>query len=431
MDENENKSSWDDLIQDLGAEPDEAAFDRKQPPPQEIPPSVEWSEDTEAEAAPSAPSDWNALAESLGLEAAPEPVVSDPPAEEPEIAPAASSGEAEKGGEPGKDTVEAIDASGSEEAVEDTDAVDEYSFGGSLASEEPSDEQTNEADVEPALPEQDELPPLPSQMDQALSDTAWSDESDDMASAEDAAEGDLDSQGITGEAARSAFDALFSDGASTWGSAFLEKPKRDFLQPAQDASSDEGDEVARSLEIESSADADSASEDGEEDRPKRKRSRRRRRGGRGRKSAGDQATDDQVAAEEAAVDGSLEGSSESEPGEDGSTEDESKKPRRRRSRRRKRTDEKSDEKSDEALASASAVDGEDADDELDDEDRPRAAGRGRQRHRNIPTWSEAIGVIVDSNLEQRAKAPSRSQSSRGGRGRGGRRRGGRKSEGKQ
>ena len=56
----------------------------------------------------------------------------------------------------------------------------------------------------------------------------------------------------------------------------------------------------------------------------------------------------------------------------------------------------------------------------------------RQRHRNIPTWSEAIGMIVDSNLEQRAKSPAKQQSSRGRGGRGGRRRGGggKKSENK-
>jgi hypothetical protein len=43
-------------------------------------------------------------------------------------------------------------------------------------------------------------------------------------------------------------------------------------------------------------------------------------------------------------------------------------------------------------------------------------------HRGIPTWQEAVGLVVGANMEARAKNPS---GSRGGRGRGGRGRGGR------
>jgi hypothetical protein len=42
-------------------------------------------------------------------------------------------------------------------------------------------------------------------------------------------------------------------------------------------------------------------------------------------------------------------------------------------------------------------------------------------HKGIPTWHEAIGVVVGANLDARARSPQQ----RGGRGRGGRGRGGR------
>ena len=62
-----------------------------------------------------------------------------------------------------------------------------------------------------------------------------------------------------------------------------------------------------------------------------------------------------------------------------------------------------------------------------DEGQPTRKSSGRSQ-RQIPTWEEAIGIIVDVNMAAREKAGS-SQSStprRGGRSRGGRGRGGRK-----
>jgi hypothetical protein len=48
--------------------------------------------------------------------------------------------------------------------------------------------------------------------------------------------------------------------------------------------------------------------------------------------------------------------------------------------------------------------------------------QARSGHRNLPTWNDAIGVIVDGNLAQRSKAPAKQQnSSSRGRSRGGRR----------
>ncbi len=77
MDDNTKKNSWDDLLQDLGAKPDESAFERHQAPAQDIEPTVEWSEAEElVEETKASPGDWNSLAETLGLEVedSPEPV---------------------------------------------------------------------------------------------------------------------------------------------------------------------------------------------------------------------------------------------------------------------------------------------------------------------------------------------------------------------
>lgn len=71
-------------------------------------------------------------------------------------------------------------------------------------------------------------------------------------------------------------------------------------------------------------------------------------------------------------------------------------------------------------------DADDLDDSADGESSERAAdGKG---HRSIPSWDEAIGMIVDSNMQSRSQRRQSSQSgprgnpSRGGRSRGGRRR---------
>jgi hypothetical protein len=64
---------------------------------------------------------------------------------------------------------------------------------------------------------------------------------------------------------------------------------------------------------------------------------------------------------------------------------------------------------------------EDDSDELDsDEDSLEGSG-GQASHRNLPTWQEAIGVIVDGNLALRSKAPVKPQTPARGRSRGGRR----------
>jgi hypothetical protein len=56
--------------------------------------------------------------------------------------------------------------------------------------------------------------------------------------------------------------------------------------------------------------------------------------------------------------------------------------------------------------------------EQDDEQQERAeSGKGAKRHRSIPTWEEAIGLIVSANLEARSKKPGGGGSRGRGKGR--------------
>jgi hypothetical protein len=64
----------------------------------------------------------------------------------------------------------------------------------------------------------------------------------------------------------------------------------------------------------------------------------------------------------------------------------------------------------------------------DRDETPRGPARDGAKHRGIPTWEEAINMLVSSNLEARAKAGKGGSGPRprGGRGRGGRGRTGKK-----
>lgn len=54
-------------------------------------------------------------------------------------------------------------------------------------------------------------------------------------------------------------------------------------------------------------------------------------------------------------------------------------------------------------------------DELDDDDDERTAGQ--PAHKKIPTWQEAVNVLIDANMAARASSPDRGHRGRGGRGR--------------
>jgi len=64
-----------------------------------------------------------------------------------------------------------------------------------------------------------------------------------------------------------------------------------------------------------------------------------------------------------------------------------------------------------------------ADDRADRRERPPRDSRGtKPSHRGVPTWKEAVDLLISANMESRAKRPERPPSSRprGGRNRGGR-----------
>jgi len=477
MDDNQKNAVWDDLLEDLGAKPDQTAYERHQPETQEIPPAVEPSAsrdtqgDTQGEPQQSS-SDWNALAETLGIE------VEEPSPAEPVGQASAAPVEASPVDE-GRTAADqcSVEADDAEELADVAEVAAGQPFGGSLAS--PDDEiaandfsdddftEIDEADDDEAGREEvgevqaaqsDELPPLPSQIDQALNDSGWQDDqSADVPAAADAESSatsdEPDGGGITGEAARSAFDALFADSATGWGSAFLERPKQ--VDEQGSLVHDIGGKPSLPRESEKDDFGDKIEGDEDSEKPKRKRSRRRRRGGKGRKPAGEQAasgeTTDENATERtgagptsAGEKGAGETGAGETDGDEGGLGDENptaapKRPRRSRARRGSRPAEVEDNRfrddldddDDDGDDLDENLKGDDGDGDLGDES-PLGTARGRKRHSNLPTWSDAIGMIVDGNLESRAKSPSKPQSSRsrGGRGGGGRRRSSKKPESK-
>lgn len=357
MDEKKPESPWDELVEDLGVEADPASTERRQPKPTELP-SI--SREKHIEPPKSKPGDWNALAGSLGLEV---------PAAEPVLESAAV-----------RDKPQASGPVASEPEVE-------------AQSEPDFVEVVQETESEPF----DELPELRSEFDKEL--------------VEATGDSDLEEEesGISGEAARDAFDALFAEATSDWempssAGNILDTPL-EFSHPSEAPS-------AESSEFDSDIAEEEKDEENKEDqaekRPKRRRPRRRR--GRGGRKTETESED--IAAETDDV--------ESAPAVEEDAAEPREKPRRRRSRRRGRR--KESEGGAEVTAESDSLDAPAVDDsELDGEDDEfdqRQSSRQRASHRNLPTWSEAIGGIVDGNLQQRSKSPSKPTSSRS-RGRGG------------
>ncbi len=391
MDDNKSKSSWGHLADELGAKPSSEAFERSQPPETEIPTSEDPSTFDEPQ---QVASDWNALASDLGLEVpktsaseeTPEPV-----AEEAIVEPETPSASAS---EPPRAT---------------------SGFGAGLI-DEATDDETENAITDVVADEATDsaveaLPPLPSEVDQIMSEGDWEDTLDSDGESE-SDESDDDEQaeadnGMSGEAARNAFDALFTAGGSA---VAFPPPEHGQEQPSFEAE-DSADSLASTDETQ-----EKTSED--EERPKRKRSRRRRRGRGGRKSETEQTTGEEAPVEEAAIEGAAgEGAAGGESEDNGTDEapsDEEKKPRRRRSRRRSRRSENSED----PVKRTDVEEAEGSDDEVSES--CESSGRDSTGHRNMPTWSEALSVIVEANIENHSKTPSSSGSSRGrGRGRSG------------
>ena len=172
------------------------------------------------------------------------------------------------------------------------------------------------------------------------------------------------------------------------------------------------DEVPTANDIDSEADEDEGppveDEVAESDEPRPRR--RRRRGGRRRRRDVDRTDTAEVPATSGDVEVEPQGTAECDNDADSSGEPDEvvavEEPRRRRRRRRRPAPSGTDESSTEAEVVESAPEAPPSDGE----------GRTRSKHKKIPSWSEAIGVIVTTNLNSREKTPSG--------GRGSRRRGG-------
>ena len=370
--EKAEKSTWDELVGELGVNVTDEALERRQPPPKELPTHRRGKvEETQA-----VTSDWEGLASSLGIEV---PAISEQlPVKKPVEQPPAKKPAASR---PEKSA-----------PVETHDEPE-------LRVEEPK----IEIDVEI----------------QRVDSSEFIEEIDGE-------EESIETPTITGEAARSAFDALFAADAASWGSAFVSarsNVESSFLFT-------EGEEAVFAEDISD----DSAEEEEEEGDPKKGR-RRRRRGGRGRGRSKSGAGSENENNLDPDREEQAESAGEETADSDSESPTESTAPEKRRRRRRSRgrgrskddkelTSEEEDSRVKQQVASHMGDEEDDDDleeDLLDDDDSPSTAG-SRPSHRNLPTWDEAIGVIVDTNLAQRSKSPARQSSgSSRGRGHGGRR----------
>ncbi len=150
-------------------------------------------------------------------------------------------------------------------------------------------------------------------------------------------------------------------------------------------------------------------------------SRRRRRRGRRRSGTGERERTAPPVSEENDDEPDMEMSdasdvdAETEEDEAGEAEEAATTSRSRRSRRRRRRptrrETESDAPQDDVTVDDEADDDSDEDDGDDDDDESHAsrAGGSRSKHQKIPTWEEAISVMVSNNMQSR----SRSSSSKG------------------
>lgn len=205
-----------------------------------------------------------------------------------------------------------------------------------------------------------------------------------------------------------------------------EEPADQETQPKDAAFGAIGDDSDASDQSESETDTESG-----EGRPKRRRRRRGRRRGR----SSEETSENTVSPEdETLLDDSVEGDSESSKSDADESGEE--RPRGRRRRRRRPRSKESQSKSESADVSSEGAakadlswnsdEQDDSDDDTDSEG--TATGRrGRRSSRQIPSWSETIGYVVDANIaakeERRRASPNGSRGGSGrGRSRGGRRR---------
>ena len=413
--ETENESPWDSLIGELGVEIKPEALQRKQPAPQELPAKIhEW---TEVAPPAAAPSDWAGLASSLGLEVPPEepaPKKAVPAARKPAEKPVEARPEVRQ-----RETKTREAKQRDERKREDRPREEKRP---ARSEERPRGRSDSRRREKPVEVQEDIV--FEEVLEESSAEFADDFDNPEVTTREPQTAEEQEKQRISGEAARSAFDALFSADAVNWGSAFVSprtNVESSFLYT-------EGEEAVFAEDI---PETSAASDDESEEEYPKKRPRRRRRGGRGRgrksERSESEATDEDFT-EETTLDDDAKVAGEDAEGATEDGEAPSEKPRRRRRPRgRSRRSEEGDSSPeiDETQVRrriAAHVGEEDDDDEVfgDDDEGDEAEG-GRASHRNLPTWNDAIGVIVEGNLAQRSKAPAKPQGAPRGRARGGRR----------
>jgi len=280
-------------------------------------------------------------------------------------------------------------------AEEATDADESLSPEGDQVSDEVGEGQSQEADVETEVPVNSPSPEAESLPDDSDTSKAVVDQSPQATEPTEPEEGSVDwnflaqelgikEAGDAPEPAENPADKLFAD----YTPSYIEPDEPD-QDPADETRGDDPVEDGFSDGLVGESEV-------AEEKAKTPRRRGRRRSGRRRGDRNDAADGPN---EDDASESLIQASDEPETEEAESSE---KTGRRRRPRRRGRRGGKERSGSDESTAEESEVkaDSGGATDSVEEEPKEPV------KHRKIPTWGEAIGVVVEANLESRSKQPN-------------------------
>ncbi|MEQ8837307.1 MAG: hypothetical protein RID07_10930, partial [Lacipirellulaceae bacterium] len=288
----EEKSDWDDLAKELGVDPSAGQPDPPRPEPSPEPtPARELPPPPEPQ-----PGDWDALAGELGIEV-PEPVepaqvVPDEVLEESVAADTASE-EVPPAVEPASN-LELIDqpevaeepaTNAAAEFVAADPELEEMFAAFARPAEKPSTDLPGEEDERQEMEAADQ--PEETAEDASVSEVA--EEQEEVADSEVETEAEEEPEkkrpSLSGEAARSAFDALFASGAAL----FRGRKKPEQSEPLEEETAKEDKPIPFAEQEDRTAELDpfgvdaakEDSSDSEEDEERPKKRRRRRRGSRG------------------------------------------------------------------------------------------------------------------------------------------------------
>ena len=183
------------------------------------------------------------------------------------------------------------------------------------------------------------------------------------------------------------------------------------------------DEVAESLTEESDEEEDEETLEAQPAEPSRRRRRRgRRRGGADRQRGRQRGEEEDEGELEEELTGDMEESEVSEPDEQAEETDEatgtpSRRSRRRRKRGTRRDTQKAQDQDENDQEERDEDDRDvEADEDIEAEQVGSRSGKstgGRTKHHKIPTWEEAISLLVTSNMQSRSRSSASRGKSRG------------------